>query len=135
MQKKKKKLKIIAFFFSSKLVTSFFVLRQMFVQGLSIEDRSRVFSDFHNSLGLPMFSVNFILKVSIFFRLIISEYYISPQYKVIAYLNIRFSEPFEIFLASFYSLCNLIIKPFLCVVLYSNFFYWCNIIYCVSNLI
>ena len=49
-------LKMLAFFLSSKLVTLSFVLKQMFVKGL------RVFRDFHNSFGLPMFSVNFVSK-------------------------------------------------------------------------
>ena len=60
-------LKMLAFFLSSKLVMSSFVLRQMFVKGLLIEARPRVFRDFHNSFGLPMFSVNFVLKNSFFF--------------------------------------------------------------------
>ena len=34
-----------------------FVLRQMFVKGLLIEARPQVFRDFHNSFGLPMFSL------------------------------------------------------------------------------
>ena len=42
----------------------------MFVKGLLIEARPRVFRDFHNSFGLPMFSVNFVLKNSIFSYLI-----------------------------------------------------------------
>ena len=46
---------------------SSFALRQMFVKGLLIEARPKVFRDFHNSFGLPMFSVNFVLKNSVFF--------------------------------------------------------------------
>ena len=46
---------------------SSFVLRQMFVKGLLIEARPRVFRDFHNSFGLPMFSVNFVLKNEFFY--------------------------------------------------------------------
>ena len=61
---------MLAFFLSSKLVMSSFALRQMFVKGLLIEARPKVFRDFHNSFGLPMFSVNFVLKNSIFFYLI-----------------------------------------------------------------
>ena len=34
----------------------------MFVKGLLKEARPRVFRDFNNSFGLPMFSVNFVLK-------------------------------------------------------------------------
>ena len=41
----------------------------MFVKGLLIETRPKVFRDFHNSFGSPMFSVNFVLKNSIFFCL------------------------------------------------------------------
>ena len=57
-------LKMLAFFLSSKLVMSPFVLRQMFIKGVLIEARPRVFREFHNSFGLPMFSVNFALKNS-----------------------------------------------------------------------
>ena len=38
----------------------------MFVKGLLIEARSKVFRDFHNSFGLPIFSVNIVFKSSIF---------------------------------------------------------------------
>ena len=60
---------------------SSFALRQMFVKGLLIEGRRKVFRDLHNSFGLPIFSVNFVLKNSIFFVELVSGYYISPQYK------------------------------------------------------
>ena len=46
---------------------SFFALRQMFAREFLIEARPRVFREFHNSFGLPMFSVNFVLKNSFFF--------------------------------------------------------------------
>ena len=51
---------------SSKLVMSSFVLRQVFVKGLLIEAIRRVFRKFFNSFGLQMFSVNFVLRKSIF---------------------------------------------------------------------
>ena len=57
---------MLAFFFSSKLAMSSFALRQMFVKGLLIDTRPRVFRDFQNSFGLPMFSVNFVLKNDFF---------------------------------------------------------------------
>ena len=59
---------------------SSFVLRQMFAKGLLIEARPTVFRDFHISFGLPMLSVNFVVK-KIFFAKLVSGYYISPQYK------------------------------------------------------
>ena len=77
----KKVLKMLAFFLLSKLVKSSFGLRQMFVKGLLIEATPIVFRDFHNSFGLPMFSVNLFIKKFIFFVLLISGYYISTQYK------------------------------------------------------
>ena len=43
------------------------VLREMFDKELLIEARPRGFRDFHNSFGLSMFSVNFVLKNSSFF--------------------------------------------------------------------
>ena len=46
---------------------SSFVLMQMFVKGLLIGARPRVFRDVPNSFGLPMFSVNFVLKKLFFF--------------------------------------------------------------------
>ena len=58
---------MLAFSLSSKLVMPSFALRQMFVKGLLIEARSKVHRDVHNSFGLPMFSVNFVLKNSFFF--------------------------------------------------------------------
>ena len=85
----KENFKMLAFFLSSKLVISSFVLRQMFVKGLLTETRPRVFRDFQNSIGLPMFSVNFVLKISIFFVELVPGYYISPQYK-----NYSLSEDF-----------------------------------------
>ena len=39
----------------------------MFVKGSLIEARPRVFRDFYTFFGLPMFSVNFVLKNSFFF--------------------------------------------------------------------
>ena len=36
----------------------------MFVKGLLIEAIPRIFKDFHNSFGLPMFSVNFVSRNS-----------------------------------------------------------------------
>ena len=53
---------MLSFFFSSKLVTLSFVLRQMFVEGLFIEARPRVLREIHYSFGWPMLSVNFALK-------------------------------------------------------------------------
>ena len=47
-----------------------FVLRQMVVKGLLIEARPTVFRDFHYSFGLPMLSVNFVIKNLFFFCLI-----------------------------------------------------------------
>ena len=58
---------MLVFFLSSKLVTSCFVLRQKIVKGRLVEARPSVFRDFHNSFGLPMCSVNFVIKNSIFF--------------------------------------------------------------------
>ena len=53
----------------------------MFAKGLLIEARPTVFRDFHISFGLPMLSVNFVVKKTIFFAKLVSGYYISPQYK------------------------------------------------------
>ena len=58
---------MLAFFLSSKLVISSFALRQMFVKGLLTEAGPKVFRDFHNSFVLPILSVNFVLKNSVFF--------------------------------------------------------------------
>ena len=53
----------------------------MFVKGLLVEVRTRVFRDFRNSFGLPIFSVKFVLKIQCSFVKLVSGYYISPQYK------------------------------------------------------
>ena len=53
----------------------------MLVKGLFIEARPRAFRDFHNSFGLPMFSVDFVLKNSTFLVYLVSGYYILRQYK------------------------------------------------------
>ena len=65
----KKFLKMLAFFLLSKMVMSSFALRQMFVKRLLIKASPNVFRDFHNSFSLPIFSVNFVLKNSIFLLL------------------------------------------------------------------
>ena len=52
----------------------------MFGIGLLVEAMPRVFRDFHSSFGLPMFSVNFLLK-KFFFAELVFGYYILPQYK------------------------------------------------------
>ena len=44
----------------------------MVVKGLLIEARPTVFRDFHYSFGLPMLSVNFVIKNLFFFCLITS---------------------------------------------------------------
>ena len=49
-----------------KLVTEYLVLRQIFVKGLLINVGRRGVLEFYNSFGLPMFSVDIVLKNSFF---------------------------------------------------------------------
>ena len=132
-------------FFSSKLATSSFVLRQVLVKTILTEARPRVLRDLHNLFGLPMFSVNYVLKTSIgccqinllvLYFTGITLYYLVVLYCIIiiAYPKIWVVNFFEIFLSNLYSLCSLIVKPVLCVISYSNLFYRCNSICCVWNL-
>ena len=63
-----------------------------------IETRPRVLKDFHNSFGLSMFTVNFVLKNWIFFCLIDFWFYILSQYEIHSLSKDLIFLIFEIFL-------------------------------------
>ena len=88
----------------------------MFVKGLLIEARPRVFRDFHNSFGLPMFSVNFALKIQ--FSAYWQHFYHLNVVLMQAMLYIHHHKPSDLVLFSAFILnCTFHDKSSFCLVL------------------